>query len=72
MFMFESWAGGMAQWVKMLTSKPDNLHLIPRNHRTDAHKLFSNFHVLNVAVHPSTLAHTHTYTHTHTHTHQST
>lgn len=54
-------AGDMAHWVETLTSKPDNLPLTPRNHRTDAHKLSPGSHVLSVAP-----RHSHTLTRAHT------
>lgn len=39
--------GRMAQHIKVLAAKHDNLHFIPGTHiieRTNNHKLFSNFH----------------------------
>lgn len=40
----------MAQWVMVLTNKPDDLRWIPRIHRveTDSRKLYANLHMCSV------------------------
>ena len=55
----------MAQWIKVLAVKPDDVNLTLCNHVVEGQtKLSSDFH--NMRTHPH--MHTHTQTHTHTHT----
>ena len=66
----KSRAGEMAQWVKALATKPDDLSSVPRNlssvPRTHSWKERTNFHRLSTDLHTHAAAHTHTHTHTHT------
>lgn len=75
-FIFKSWAGDMACWAKMLTSKLNNMHLTPSVHMVEGENWWPWVilwrYMLIVAVHPpppQALAHASMYTHTHARTH---
>jgi hypothetical protein len=52
----------MAQWVKALATKPDNLSLIPKNHMTEREnqlpQVVHDLHVYTMACMPQHCVHT--------------
>ena len=61
-------AGKMAQWMRVLTTKPGNLSSIPRTHMVEGENRLLQVVLWSSHTYRSKLTITHTHTHTHTHT----
>ena len=62
----------MTQWIKLLSTKPEDLCLSPRTYTVEEEKLSSHVYIQTVShAHMSMYecSHTHMHTQTHTHTH---